>query len=205
MNLENITEFIEELQGFIYWFNNSIFDKKWMINKFLEILRLLNGSFEGSHYILENLMDYIVDYPNQVIDCLDLIIKNELRDGYLLFEEKSETIFKDLVKLENEEVNVSKETFNYIDYRIWKILWQWCLRRHKDKGKQWIRHRYFMGIGKRTWIFGERKENVLLFSRSFRTGVRYTPVKGYSSPYDSDLHDYWRKRYGKSWGETTPM
>lgn len=99
----------------------------------------------------------------------------------------------------------AKETFNYIDYRIWKMLWQWCLRRHKNKGKQWIRHRYFMDIGKRTWIFGERKENVLLFSRSFRTGVRYTPVKGYSSPYDSDLHDYWRKRYGKSWGETTPM
>ncbi len=32
----------------------------------------------------------------------------------------------------------AKETFNYIDYRIWKMLWQWCLRRHKDKGKRWI-------------------------------------------------------------------
>ena len=99
----------------------------------------------------------------------------------------------------------AKETFNYIDYRIWKMLWQWCLRRHKDKGKQWIRHRYFMNIGKRTWIFGERKENTLLFSRSFRAGVRYTPVKGYNSPYDLDLHKYWLKRYGKSWLKTTPM
>ncbi len=99
----------------------------------------------------------------------------------------------------------AKETFNYIDYRVWKILWQWCLRRHSRKGKQWIRHRYFMNRGKRTWIFGERRENTLLFSRSFRAGVRYTPVKGYSSPYDASLHDYWQKRYGKVWRDTMPM
>ena len=99
----------------------------------------------------------------------------------------------------------AKETFNYIDYRIWKMLWQWCLRRHKDKGKQWIRHRYFMNLGKRKWIFGERKENVLLFCRSFRAGVKYIPVKGYSSPYDASLHEYWSNRYSKSWRETTPM
>jgi len=99
----------------------------------------------------------------------------------------------------------AKETFNYIDYRIWKMLWQWCLRRHKDKGKQWIRHRYFMNLAKRKWIFGERKENVLLFCRSFRAGVKYIPVKGYSSPYDASLNEYWSNRYSKSWRETTPM
>ncbi len=99
----------------------------------------------------------------------------------------------------------AKETFNYIDYRIWKLLWQWCLRRHTDKGKRWIKHRYFMNIDKRTWIFGERKENALLFNRSFRAGVKYTPVKGYNSPYNADLHKYWSKRHGKSWRETTPM
>jgi RNA-directed DNA polymerase len=99
----------------------------------------------------------------------------------------------------------AKEIFNYIDYRVWKMLWQWCLRRHNDKGKRWIRRRYFMDIGKRTWIFGERKENTLLFCRSFRTGVRYACVKGYSSPYDASLHKYWRERYGKVWRKTTPM
>lgn len=99
----------------------------------------------------------------------------------------------------------AKETFNYVDYRIWKILWQWCLRRHKNKGKQWIRHRYFMDRGKRTWIFGERENNTLLFSRAFRAGVRYTPVKGYNSPYDAGLHEHWNERYGKYWRGITPM
>lgn len=99
----------------------------------------------------------------------------------------------------------AKETFNYIDYRTWKMLWQWSLRRHNDKGKRWIRHRYFMNIDNRAWIFGERKENVLLFCRSFRAGVRYAPVKGFNSPYDESLHEYWSKRYGKTWRERTPM
>ncbi|TFG23160.1 MAG: group II intron reverse transcriptase/maturase [Promethearchaeota archaeon] len=95
--------------------------------------------------------------------------------------------------------STAKETFNYIDYRIWNMLWRWCLRRHPDKMNKWVRRRYFMNIGKRKWIFGERRDNLLLFSRSFRAGVRYTPVKGYNSPYDATLHEYWEKRYGKSW------
>ena len=99
----------------------------------------------------------------------------------------------------------AKETFNYVDYRIWLMVWQWCLRRHPKKGKQWVRHRYFMKIGKRDWIFGERKENTLLFSRSFPAGVKYIPVKGYNSPYDSSLSVYWEKRYGKIWRSKTLM
>ena len=99
----------------------------------------------------------------------------------------------------------AKEIFNYIDYRVWKMLWQWCLRRHPRKGKQWIRKRYFMNIDGKKWIFGERKDSVLLFSRSFQAGKRYIPVKGFNSPYDASLHEYWSRRHGKAWRETTPM
>jgi len=99
----------------------------------------------------------------------------------------------------------AKETFNHVDYRTWQMVWRWCLRRHSNKGKQWVHHRYFMKTGNRDWIFGERKENTLLFHRSFPAGIRYIPVKGYNSPHDSSLHDYWEKRYGKSWRYTTPM
>ena len=34
---------------------------------------------------------------------------------------------------------VAKETFNYVDYRIWKLLWQWCKRRHLNRRKRWVR------------------------------------------------------------------
>jgi len=99
----------------------------------------------------------------------------------------------------------AKEIFNYIDYRIWQMVWSWCLRRHPRKGKTWIYLRYFMILNNRKWLFGEKKENLLLFTRAFPAGKNYTPVKGYNSPYDATLHIYWQKRYGKSWCSTMPM
>ncbi|GAH34015.1 unnamed protein product, partial [marine sediment metagenome] len=33
VNTENITNYIEELYGFIYWFRNSIFEEEWTINR----------------------------------------------------------------------------------------------------------------------------------------------------------------------------
>ncbi|KKM00794.1 hypothetical protein LCGC14_1800870 [marine sediment metagenome] len=141
-------------------------------------------------------------------------VKRHLEDIKMVISKNKQMKTDDLISKINPMIrgwanyycySSAKETFNYIDYRIWKMLWQWCLRRHTNKGKHWIRYRYFMNIGKRTWIFGERKENVLLFSRSFRTGVKYIPVKGYNSPYDADLHEYWSKQHGKSWRKTTPM
>ena len=63
----------------------------------------------------------------------------------------------------------AKETFNYVDYRIWLMLWQWCLRRHSKKGKQWVRHRYFMKIGNETGYLGNGKRTLYyLADRSLR-------------------------------------
>jgi RNA-directed DNA polymerase len=44
---------------------------------------------------------------------------------------------------------VAKETFNYVDYRVWKLLWQWCRRRHQNRPKRWIKDKYFKSVGPR--------------------------------------------------------
>ena len=88
----------------------------------------------------------------------------------------------------------AKETFSYIDHHIWKMLWQWALRRHRNKGKKWVRCKYFSTINGRNWIFGT-KEIYLMFIASIETNCkRYAKVKGYNSPYDPDLYQYWQKR-----------
>ncbi|MEM5373383.1 group II intron maturase-specific domain-containing protein [Paraburkholderia azotifigens] len=55
---------------------------------------------------------------------------------------------------------VSKRVFARVDSEIWRVLWQWCCRRHSNKGRHWVKHRYFRCIGTRDWIFaaetGER-------------------------------------------------
>ncbi|MDP1315114.1 group II intron maturase-specific domain-containing protein, partial [Klebsiella pneumoniae] len=48
---------------------------------------------------------------------------------------------------------VAKQTFNYVDYRIWKLLWRWCRRRHLNRCKRWIKEKYFKRVGTRSWVF----------------------------------------------------
>ena len=38
---------------------------------------------------------------------------------------------------------VSKQTFQKVDYHLWRALWHWAKRRHPTKPKRWIYHRYF--------------------------------------------------------------
>ena len=113
---ENITDYIEELHGFIYWFRTSIFDEEWTINRLLEILRLLNDSFKESYFIPEILEDFAVEYPVQVIECLEIIIKNEIREDFLLSENKYKSMLKDIINSENEEAN--QRAVNLINYLL---------------------------------------------------------------------------------------
>lgn len=51
----------------------------------------------------------------------------------------------------------AKRTFSQVDNAIFKTLWQWCVRRHPDKGKRWIAQKYFTTIagdgGGNRWVF----------------------------------------------------
>ena len=51
----------------------------------------------------------------------------------------------------------SAETFKYVDYRIWKMLWRWCRRIHSNRHKRWIKEKYFKTVGERNWVFSASK------------------------------------------------
>lgn len=48
---------------------------------------------------------------------------------------------------------VAKETYSYVDYRVWKLLWRWCCRRHKNRYKRWVKSKYFHTVGSERWVF----------------------------------------------------
>jgi RNA-directed DNA polymerase len=48
---------------------------------------------------------------------------------------------------------VSKAIYSYADHHIWKKIWQWCRRRHPNKGKRWVGAKYFRATKDRRWIF----------------------------------------------------
>ena len=96
---------------------------------------------------------------------------------------------------------VSKETFSYISYRVWKYLWDWCKRRHSKRRLKWVKNKYFQRIKGVDWTFccktegRRRKEKLLcLYSVGSTPIVRHIKVKGTYSPFDAELTDYWEKR-----------
>lgn len=99
---------------------------------------------------------------------------------------------------------VSKETFSYISYRVWKYLWNWCKRRHLKRRFKWVKNKYFRRIKGVEWTFccetqdknGE-KSLVSLYDISKTPIVRHVKVKGTASPFDAEQADYWENRKTK--------
>ena len=46
------------------------------------------------------------------------------------------------------------EVFRKMDHMLFGALWRWARRRHPNKGKRWVKRRYFRREGARDWVFG---------------------------------------------------
>lgn len=96
---------------------------------------------------------------------------------------------------------VAKETFNGVDNLIWQKLWQWCKRRHSNKGRKWIKNRYFHKIGSRNWVFAAkvRKNNgktdfMKLYLAASTPIRRHVKIKSEAYPYDMVWESYFEER-----------
>ncbi|EEX3419083.1 group II intron reverse transcriptase/maturase [Escherichia coli] len=49
---------------------------------------------------------------------------------------------------------VASKAFGRMDTLIWKALWRWASRRHPNKGKKWVKNKYFHETSSRNWVFG---------------------------------------------------
>jgi RNA-directed DNA polymerase len=92
---------------------------------------------------------------------------------------------------------VAKEIFSTIDHQIWIKTWQWAVRRHPNKGKRWIKDKYFKTVDNRNWVFsGENKggRSIRLASMSTVPIERHIKVQADSNPYDPKYEQYFEKR-----------
>ncbi|EJC3639673.1 group II intron reverse transcriptase/maturase [Salmonella enterica] len=98
---------------------------------------------------------------------------------------------------------VSKKVFSSVDHEIWKALWQWSLRRHPNKGKGWVRMRYFHRTQTRSWIFAvetsELGANGKKLLKSLRLAsdtriVRHKVIKMDANPFDPEWETYFEAR-----------
>ncbi len=94
---------------------------------------------------------------------------------------------------------VSKQVFSYVSSQIWRMLWRWCLRRHPNKGKRWVKKKYFGLQGAVSWRFQAKIGNDVSYLHEVRSVKieRHVKVRGTASPDDPDLQEYWRLRSEK--------
>ena len=94
---------------------------------------------------------------------------------------------------------VSKKVFKRIEHILtWKLL-KWGYHRHGNKGKKWVKTKYFQTIGDRNWVFATNQESktpIRLIAHTDSKIERYVKIKDDASPYNGDLI-YWSSRMGK--------
>ncbi|MEG4397354.1 group II intron reverse transcriptase/maturase [Microcoleus sp. BROC3] len=92
---------------------------------------------------------------------------------------------------------VSQKVFERLWHLVvWKLL-KWGRHRHRNKGRGWIRLKYFKTVEGNNWVFatGEGNNPLKLIQHSSTEIKRYVKVKGMASPYDGDWI-YWSSRMG---------
>lgn len=99
---------------------------------------------------------------------------------------------------------VSKRVFSRVDCAIFKSLWQWAVRRHPAKAKQWVAEKYFLqSATPAKWeFFGEvvGKDGTIDKVRLMRAAsvpiIRHVKIKGAANPYDPEWEIYFEERLG---------
>ncbi len=96
---------------------------------------------------------------------------------------------------------VSSAVFAYVDHEIWKALWRWAIRRHPNKGRRWVKEKYFPARAGRQWVFtgvdkgaDGRKPEVHLFSAGSLSIRRHVLVRGDANPFDPKWRAYFDER-----------
>ena len=97
---------------------------------------------------------------------------------------------------------VSAEVFAALDYHVWKLAYKWARHSHPRKGKRWVASRYFGAFNstrRDRWVFGDRDSGAYLLKFAWTPITRHTLIKGWASPDDPALADYWaaRRRRGR--------
>jgi RNA-directed DNA polymerase len=91
---------------------------------------------------------------------------------------------------------VSKTVFAYLDHLLFSMLMAWTSRRHPNKSKTWIAHKYWNFAGEKTWSF-QTPGGKFQLPRHDQTPIRrHVKVEGDRSLYDGDWV-YWGTRLGR--------
>jgi len=98
----------------------------------------------------------------------------------------------------------SKRTFSQVDHAIFRMVWRWCCRRHRQKSRKWIKKKYFREQDHRHWIFHGRQpvkeggEVRIDLMKACRVPIRrHVKIQSAANPYDPKWEPYLEERLWK--------
>ena len=86
------------------------------------------------------------------------------------------------------------KAFSYLSHRTWRLLWQWCKRKHPRRGAKWLRSRYWQHVGNDRWTFTWNGKRLVHPYKLATQWWRWAKVRIHTSPYDPNERDYWIAR-----------
>lgn len=95
---------------------------------------------------------------------------------------------------------VSSETFNKLDWWMYKRQYRWGKKRHAKKSRSWVKNAYFGRFNptrQDNWVFGDKETGAFMGKFAWTNIKRHVMVKGAASKDDPDLAEYWRERTRK--------
>ena len=100
--------------------------------------------------------------------------------------------------------SASGEIFSYVDYRIFRELEHWMIRRHPRKTLSWCYRRYIKTVGNNNYVFQasypDRRGQPRTIRLAKATGTsikRHVKIKAAANPYDPAWETYFEERLAR--------
>ena len=89
----------------------------------------------------------------------------------------------------------SGQTFGKVDTRIFECVYRWARKRHPNKGRRWVRRKYFTSWQSRQWIFYAPSHGNYRYSFFLKWAidtkiVRHLKIRAQANPYFPSDDEY---------------
>jgi RNA-directed DNA polymerase len=147
----------------------------WNFRKYKEKL-LIKPSKKSERKVVKNLRETIRKYQGASQDVLISKLNPQIT-GWSTYHQGA----------------IAKNAFSKIDSVMFRMLWKWAVKRHPNKGKKWVKNRYWKTEKNRRWVFrGEQKRLKQMADLKI---VRHVPLKLDMNPYiDSSYFENRKKK-----------
>lgn len=124
---------------------------------------------------------------------LDLIFKSSRGLSVVTLIDKINPVIRGWVNY--HRLFVSRKVFESLDAYLYLKSMRYGLRTHPNKGKKWVKSKYFSNINKNKpedkWVFGETTTGIFMYKFRWISITRHKMVPNGYSPDNPRLHKWW--------------